>query len=407
VPNFEEREKAMNSKRGSKSSLAWVVGLSWGVACQVVCAANLDSLVSEALGSSAGQAGPNPKMVAVFQTAVDSSEKDPRSYRTALAAGRAAFYLEKDSLARRFLDRAISLAPDSVGGRYYSGALYRFADEPVKAIQEFERAFLADRSWIVALREKAEVQVNSGREEEGLATARRILTIDSANLDGLYLVGRLLAAKGDAHAAIPYFAKTVAIDSGYKDVLYNYGQSLQLDGDARQAEAVFRSVHARQKLDWKILAKLVQVSYAQGRDSAANAYASELHALRRGGKVPELRKERLFVREQFKVGRRKVFALEYFDLVGDRAVRYSFNVKDTAGKDVEFKVTLGSYAETNEMARSLGEIKKGERLFHLDAYTAQGQSLLAFYKGEPKYEVVREDARKYIADPEGSRKTRP
>ncbi|MEK7391595.1 MAG: hypothetical protein AAB214_03425, partial [Fibrobacterota bacterium] len=61
---------------------------------------------------------------------------------------------------------------------------------------------------------------------------------------------------------------------------------------------------------------------------------------------------------------------------------------------------------TNEMALSMGEIKKGERLFHLDAYTAGGQSLLGFYKGEPKYEAIREDARKYIVERDGSGKGR-
>jgi len=378
-----------------------------GLACEGVCGANLDSLVSEALRSSSDQAGPNPKMVAVFQKAADSSAKDPRSYRTALAAGRAAFYLEKDSLARRYLDLAISISSDSVGARYYSGVLYRYAGKPEKAIAEFERAYQADPKWIVALKEKAEVQVNSNREAEALVTARRILAIDSNNIDGLYLVGILLDGNKDRRAAMACFAKVVAIDSGYKDALYNYGQSLQLCESHKEAESVFRSLHARQKSDWKVLAKLVQVAYAQGRDSGANAYATELYALRKSGKVSELQRERMFVREQFHVGKRKVFALEYFDLVGDHAVRYSFNVKDTAGVDVEFKVTLGSYAETNEMALSMGEIKKGERLFHLDAYTAGGQSLLGFYKGEPKYEAIREDARKYIAEYKSVVKARP
>ncbi|MEK7393003.1 MAG: tetratricopeptide repeat protein, partial [Fibrobacterota bacterium] len=314
--------------RPSMRNLTAATLLLCGLVVEGNCGADLDSLVSEALRPTAEQAGPNPRMLAAFRKAVDSSAKDPRSYRSALAAGRAAFYLEKDSEARRYLDLAISIAPDSVGGHYYSGVLHRFAGASDKAIAEFERAYQADRTWIVALREKAEVQANSGGDDEALATARRILTADSSNIDGLYLVGILLAGKGDSHGAVPYFAKTVAIDSAYKDALYNYGQSLQLNGSAKEAEPVFRSLHARQKSDWKILAKLEQVSYAQGKDSGANAYASELYALRKSGQVPELQREKMFVREQFQVGRRKVFALEYFDLVGDRAVRYSFKVKD-------------------------------------------------------------------------------
>ena len=94
-------------------------------------------------------------------------------------------------------------------------------------------------------------------------------------------------------------------------------------------------------------------------------------------------------REQFTVGNHKVFAHEHFELQGDRALRYRFDVSDEKGRVLLFRVSPGSYALTNQIAREVETVKKGERIFHLDYYGGREHRTYGMFTKEPSYEETR------------------
>ena len=135
---------------------------------------------------------------------------------------------------------------------------------------------------------------------------------------------------------------------------------------------------------------MIQEYQALGKTKERNAQRDALLALRKKGKIESLDQKELYCRDQFSVGTNRVMTLEYFDLKGDRAVRYSFMVLDATGKKNMFKISLGSYDYMTKFLRAKGDLKKNERSFHLDGYFPDGEHrTYGFFTGEPEYDSVR------------------
>lgn len=100
-------------------------------------------------------------------------------------------------------------------------------------------------------------------------------------------------------------------------------------------------------------------------------------------------RERYFARDEFRLGDRySVLGFEYYELTGDQALRYWFDVADLQ-EDTNFRISLGSYSATNEIARQTGMIDGDERLFHLDLYQGRKHETYGMFRGEPSYAQTR------------------
>src|SRR5690606_37198900 len=109
---------------------------------------------------------------------------------------------------------------------------------------------------------------------------------------------------------------------------------------------------------------------------------------RASGKDEALSERTFFIRDQFVVGDVRVFTLEYFELTGDRALLWKFIPR--RGKDaLDPHYSLGSYAGTNESMRANGDLREGERAFHLDGYWQNDDhATYGFFKGQPQYSMI-------------------
>lgn len=141
--------------------------------------------------------------------------------------------------------------------------------------------------------------------------------------------------------------------------------------------------------NWQIRAKLIQTYQALGNLAARDAERSALFDLRTRGETESLSKAKRYCREQIEVTGRRVIVFEYFKLEGKRAVRYAFIVLRPDEDAEDFRFSLGSYEDTTAIARELGELKQGERAFHLDYYNKNFHATYAHYNSEPSYEDVR------------------
>ncbi|HEX2650075.1 MAG TPA: hypothetical protein VHN19_09090, partial [Burkholderiales bacterium] len=109
----------------------------------------------------------------------------------------------------------------------------------------------------------------------------------------------------------------------------------------------------------------------------------------------------VFIRDSFDHDGKKVLVTEAFELQGQRAVKYVFNVSGPSGPPI-YRISFGSYESTNRVARELGQIKEGQRLYHLDRYFPDNKhETLGFFSTELPYEDVKAMASETISGKRG------
>ncbi|MBI4616659.1 MAG: hypothetical protein HY720_23815 [Planctomycetes bacterium] len=176
-------------------------------------------------------------------------------------------------------------------------------------------------------------------------------------------------------------------------LLFNGGLAALLAGEPAAAAELFKRLKAIEPASWEVRTKLVQAFQAAGDRAARDAERAELFEFRRSSEEEAIRDAAFYCRDQFLVGTRRVYVLEYFELEGERALRYRFSVsREGEETEPEFYISLGSYESTTAVSRELGEIGPDERMFHLDGYFEGGTShrTYGFFKKEPDYDAVRE-----------------
>jgi tetratricopeptide (TPR) repeat protein len=195
---------------------------------------------------------------------------------------------------------------------------------------------------------------------------------------------------GPSEKQLEEMLEAVKADPGDADAQFNLGLVYQLQEKPELAAPHFEAALKANPEDWHAVAKLVQVNQALNLLPARDAWREKLLAMYRAGKVVNPKMDS-YVRDQFRFDKYWVAVLEFFELTGPRAVRYSFEVLASPQKPDALRViSLGSYDFDQPLAHSSGTIGPNDRLFHLDGYWPDGShATYAFYKNEPGYDGIR------------------
>ncbi|RLA06852.1 MAG: hypothetical protein DRQ51_07995 [Gammaproteobacteria bacterium] len=188
------------------------------------------------------------------------------------------------------------------------------------------------------------------------------------------------------------FEKAVQIDAKFIDAIYNLAQTQQILGEHKKALTLFGDVFNLKPQDWRSLVKIIQELHALKQYSKAKQKIDLLYKLHKNNKISQLSDSKLFMREQFIIKDKKVFVLEYFKLTGDRALKYNFIVKKNNSTEQLFNISLGSYTDTNEIAKETKQTKNNSKLYHLDGYYPNKHITYGFFEGEPDYKTIRKMA---------------
>lgn len=221
--------------------------------------------------------------------------------------------------------------------------------------------------------------------DQALAALKKVIELDPRNARAYSAAGQMLMQMDSSADAIAFLQHAVKLDPKNPIALQNLGQACQNAGKPEESNQAYQALLQLEPENWRARAKLVQNFQTLGKLEERDRERDKLLAMNKDGKVDQS----LFCREQFKVGEQKVMAMEYFELAGDWAKRYVFFVLDAKTGKTAYRVSLGSYALTNEVSHQSGELKPDERSFHLDGYYPNEHRTFAFFNNEPSYDETR------------------
>jgi hypothetical protein len=136
--------------------------------------------------------------------------------------------------------------------------------------------------------------------------------------------------------------------------------------------------------DWRSWAKIAQNAQTLGDKSKRDAAREKVIELNKQHLVDQ----KVFCREQFKVGGESVMALEYFEPAQPNNVQLSFVVvKD--GK-IATRYALGETEADTSFARESKQIGPSDHIYSLDGYAGNKEWLVSMFKPTfPDYEKAR------------------
>ncbi len=214
---------------------------------------------------------------------------------------------------------------------------------------------------------------------------------DEAKAEQAFKAANALMEQKKYSEALTKYKESLSYMPDDPSILYNGGLAAYMSKDFKTSIEFWQKLKTIDTEDWQVRSKLIQAYQAaedfKGRDDERKA----LFDLRKSGKITELNGRDFYCREQTEIAGRKVFVFEHFELKGDRALRYAFEVVDEKGEDIEYTISLGSYNRTNSIWRETKnpKPKEDERLFHLDGYYKWGHATFGFYTPEPTYDQIR------------------
>jgi tetratricopeptide (TPR) repeat protein len=209
-----------------------------------------------------------------------------------------------------------------------------------------------------------------------------------------FRAGNTLMEKRHYAPALAAYQSALAKAPDEPSLLWNGGLAGYLSGDYGAALSLWQRLKKQEPRDGEVRAKLIQTYQALKKRRERDAERTQLFALRAEAKkhrpTAEALKQKEYCRDQFTTAGRQVFAYESFEMEGERARRYNFRVFGKGADSEDFHISLGSYADTNDFMRETGELKAGERIFHLDGYYPRGlHKTFSFFKTEPSYDQTR------------------
>ena len=359
-------------------------------------AADFEAVKQEiGIGRSLLRTEQHDKGVALLSSAVTNLQvicsQNPTNIPAFYELGMSAFYIERDEVALKAFNRITELDPQDDGPYFFKGLIYRYSGQKEKSKAAFLRACELDpkgvRNWY-----ELGVHYTGVREtDEAVHAFRKAIELNPKHMQAIYKLAMSYIASNQQTKAVPLLEQVTQAAPDDINAFYNLGQTCQNLGQTEKALNAFEQVVKLEPRDWQALAKTVQLNQALGRTEQRDKQREAIFKLRKTGVIKSLNEEPLYCRDQFSAGGEKVMAFEYFELKGEMAVRYSFNILDETGQNQKFRISLGSYDMTNAISREQGELAEGERLFHLDGYYPGGmhRTFGFFDDGEPDYDTVK------------------
>lgn len=262
--------------------------------------------------------------------------------------GRAYYHEDDTTNARLFFDRALAKNPRYQNAWYFRGILNYYAGADLAALSDMAKAIAIDSSDADFFSMQGKIYQNMGKWDEAIASFRQAIQRKDVRPDTWMLIGESYSEqKKYAQAAAAYSDALphVGADPDMKArCLYNLGTMEYLSENWDKAEKAFAEMLVTDAEDYQVVAKMVQVHYAQGKYKKAKPFKKTLYDAWKAEKLPKHMAED-FCFDQFEWNGKRVMAFEEFDEEGDLFYKHVFYVLDPKTDKIEFQVqTESSFA---------------------------------------------------------------
>lgn len=312
--------------------------------------------------------------------------------------GQAYFYAEMDSKAKNAFRSALRYDSSLSDAHFFIGLIHLYASDLENAERSFRNAIDLNSNNEDYFVELGKIVERKNIPLSALAEYRRALAIDETNFSANFHSANIYANAGDNEKAEAHYLAALKKEPDDINCNFNLGRLYQNTSQHRFAIRYFSKVVDQDGTDWRAIEKIIQENEALGETEARDIAIENIYDLWSRGATDELQERGFFIREQKKIEAGKLFVLEYFKMQGERPRKFVIKLQDSATGTPKFDVSLGSYDETTQLARELGDIGADERIYHLDGYAPNGSHYTyVFFSSLPDYEVVRELALKVLA----------
>jgi cytochrome c-type biogenesis protein CcmH/NrfG len=294
------------------------------------------------------------------------------------------FSSDKEAMAA--INQALRLDPKKAEYHHLRSQLARYGNRSQEALTSLRQAVELAPQNADYVDELGNLLLDAGKDEEGAAIFRQALQREPQNSKTAILLAIALRRLKKYDEATAVLKSVLAREPQNGNAHSMLAIVTEAKGDLAGAFDEFATALKLRPEDESVLAKLLMLSEKLRRPADRDKFHATLVELHRQGKTTAP----TFVRDEFEVADRyDVVGCENYELTAPNAVRYYFNVTDRNTKS-SFRISLGSYDFTTNIARELGEIGPNERLFHLDLYRGPEHETYGMFRKEPTYEQTRE-----------------
>ncbi|EFC48533.1 predicted protein [Naegleria gruberi] len=247
-----------------------------------------------------------------------------------------------------------------------------------------------------------------GREDDDIIALEKAIEIKSDIGFYWFELGRAFIRKKMDEKALECLKKYVELDredaikKQVTSTLYNLGMRWFLEKNYEKALESFEIADGLSlDPDLQLKGKIVQTYEKLGKKTERDETIQELYKLYRN---KSLENQIRFCRDQFTLDSYEnhtnvtVFVYEFFELIGDMALKYLFQV--STEKSILCKISMGSYTFTNQFHMEMNSASQpDERVYHLDGYYPGMHKTFGFYSGTTeKPNITYEELKQKVLD---------
>ncbi|MEM9345736.1 MAG: hypothetical protein AAGB26_03870 [Planctomycetota bacterium] len=126
--------------------------------------------------------------------------------------------------------------------------------------------------------------------------------------------------------------------------------------------------------DTQLKEKLIQVMTKLGKDGEVEERVDKLHELRKTTKDKAFQQKPHFCRDQFVIDGTRYMVFQFFDFPDAEEVLFKAYELDDRG-NIPSTLNFWSPSITNKIAKEVGDLKEGQRLYHIDHYKEYGSKV--------------------------------
>jgi len=314
--------------------------------------------------------------------------------------GRCHFYLDEDEQAFNDWDSVLAKDPKFADVHHFKGLLLRYIGKKQEATVSLQEACNLSPGVTKYAIECAHAwedlnQLTKAQEAYELAKKTDPQCISAYSGLGTLLVK--LGKKEEGIASLQSAADLIIngniVNQKTFTTLFNLGVVYFTNKNYEKALELFK---LGADFDWTVLAKLVQCYSALKQNSERNATISKLYEKHAKGEIPQPR----FCREQIQSPHGTILCYEFFTFSGQfGACKILFlwenqsEIEQVRQNVFPYRVSLGSYDSTNDIAREMGNVPGNQRLWHIDSYFVNNSHKtikMIISEEPPAFDVIKE-----------------